>query len=69
MTDIYIVNKAIRWDELSIKLYGNIQYYNRLIEKNPHLQHKLFLVAGDKVNIVIEETNDIKIKSLKALWD
>jgi len=57
-----------RYDETVFKHYGNLDHFEKVLEVNKHLVHKLILEVGDKVEL--PHFPDIsKTIHLKALWD
>jgi phage tail protein X len=57
-----------RFDETVFKHYGNLDYFEKVLEINKHLVHKLVLEAGDKVELPEFEEIE-KTTQIKALWD
>jgi phage tail protein X len=61
----------MRLDEIVYKVYGNLNLFEAVLEKNTHLHGKNILDAGDVVNLVelpkITEAQN-KEENLKALW-
>ena len=67
----YLVKYSMRLDEIVYEIYGNLNLFEEILEKNIHLQRKTSLDAGDIVTLIeIPKTNNTKNKeeNLKALW-
>jgi len=63
-----IVTSKQRLDELVFAHYGSLENLELVIQKNPHLNEKLFLEAGDEVELSEIEV-PTKEKTTPALWD
>ncbi len=63
-----IVTSKQRLDELVFTHYGSLKNLELVIQENPHLNEKLFLEAGDEVQLSEAEV-PTKEKTTPALWD
>lgn len=57
-----------RYDEMVFNHYGTLDHFEKVLEINKHLVHKLVLEVGDKLELseFKEARKEIKIK---ALWE
>lgn len=63
-----IVTSKQRLDELIFAHYGSLENLELVIQENPHLNEKLFLEAGDEIELSVIEVS-AKEKTTPALWD
>jgi len=67
----YLVKYSTRLDEIVYEVYGNLNLFEAVLEKNTHLQDKNILEAGDIVSLIeVPKTTDTKNKeeNVQALW-
>jgi len=62
------VLQETRYDYMVFTHYGNLDHFEKVLEINKHLVHKLVLEAGDKVELPEFEEIE-KTTQIKALWD
>ena len=69
MMTSYNAKGGERLDEIVFKHYGNLDFFNKVLELNGGLNGKLHLEDGDKVLLPKIEQKEVETEeNLKALW-